>query len=193
MSSLLDLITSQVDDKAIGQLSNQLGADRGSLASAIGAALPILLGALERNSRSDAGEQALQNALQRDNHDGGLLENLQGFLGQRPTQSDARMVDHVLGQRRQSAERALQQTSGLSQQAAGGLLENLAPILMGALGKKSRPADVDGDSLHSMINREARDLGEQQPGAKRALDALLDADGDGDTDLSDLVQHVPRY
>ena len=189
MSSLLDLIASKVDDKAIGQLSNQLGTDRGSLAGAIGAALPMLLGALERNTRSASGAEALQNALNRDDHSGDLLNDLGGFLGQRPSDRDNRMVDHILGARRQAAERALQQTSGLNPQAAGGLLENLAPILMGALGQQSRSSGLDAGSLHSMLDREAQDLGRQQPGGMGLLDKLLDADGDGDADLSDLAQH----
>lgn len=188
MSSLLDLITSQLDDNSAGQLSNQLGASQGSLTSAIGAALPMLLGALERNTRTPSGAEALQNAIKRD-HSGDLLNDLSGFLGQQPTQSDARMVDHILGSRRQAAERALEQASGLSPQATGGLLENLAPILMGALGQKSRSGGLDAGGLHSMIDSEARDLGKQQPAGMGALDQLLDADGDGDTDLSDLAQH----
>ena len=189
MSGLLDLIAGKVDDNAIGQLSNQLGTDRGSLAGAIGAALPMLLGALERNPRSASGAEALQNALNRDDHSGDLLNDLGGFLGQRPSDSDNRMVDHILGTRRQAAERALQQTSGLSPQAAGGLLENLAPILMGALGQQSRSSGQDTGGLHSMLDREAQDLGKQQPGGMGLLDKLLDADGDGDADLSDLAQH----
>lgn len=188
MSSLLDLITSQLDDNSAGQLSNQLGASQGSLTSAIGAALPMLLGALERNTRTPSGAEALQNAIKRD-HSGDLLNDLSGFLGQQPTQSDARMVDHILGSRRQAAERALEQASGLSPQATGGLLENLAPILMGALGQKSRSGGLDAGGLHSMIDSEARDLGKRQPAGMGALDQLLDADGDGDTDLSDLAQH----
>ena len=48
MSSILDLIASQFDDKAVGQLGGQLGAQPDQLSGAINAALPMILGSLFR-------------------------------------------------------------------------------------------------------------------------------------------------
>ena len=188
MSGLLDLIASQLDDQSLGQLSNQLGTNQDSLASAIGAALPMLLGGLERNARTQAGAEALQSALNRD-HDGSLLNDLSGFFSHRPTETDARMVEHILGPRRQAAERSLGRASGLNQETIGGLLENLAPIVMGVLGQRSRSDRLDAGQLASRLGSEARDIGDREPAAMGMVNQLLDSDGDGDVDISDLTRH----
>ena len=188
MSSLLDLIASQLDDQSLGQLSNQLGTSRDSITSAIGAALPMLLGGLERNARTQAGAEALQSALNRD-HDGSLLNDLSGFFSQRPTESDARMVEHILGPRRQVAERSLGRASGLNQETIGGLLENLAPIVMGVLGQRSRSDGLDAGQLASSLGSEARDISDREPATMGMVNQLLDSDGDGDVDITDLTRH----
>jgi hypothetical protein len=187
MSGLLDMLAGQLDDQSMGQLSNQLGADQGSLASAIGAALPMLLGGLERNARTESGAQALQSALSRD-HDGSVLNDLSGFFNQRPTQNDARMVEHILGSKRQAAEQSLGRASGLNQEAIGGLLQNLAPMVMAALGQKSRSDGFDAGQLANMLGGEARDLDAREPASMGLLNQFFDSDGDGEIDMSDLAQ-----
>ena len=187
MAGILDIITSQLDDKALGQLGNQLGTSGGGLAGAIGAALPMLLSGLERNARTDAGAESLRSALNKD-HDGGVLNDLSSFFGQQPTGGDGRMVDRILGTKRPGAERSLSKATGLDQGAIGSLLQNLAPLVMGALGQKSRSLGLDAGTLASMLGGEARELGDREPSTMGALDRLFDADGDGDTDFSDLAQ-----
>jgi hypothetical protein len=79
--SILDDIRTQLDDRTIDGLARQLGAGRRETETAIGAALPTLLGALARNAnRSADGAGSLAAALDRD-HDPSLLEQLGGALG----------------------------------------------------------------------------------------------------------------
>lgn len=82
MSGIPDIIASKLDGQTTGQLDHQLGAE-----------LPILLGGLERNARSEAGANQPNDALGRD-HDGSVLNDLTGFFGQRPMDRDDRLVDH---------------------------------------------------------------------------------------------------
>lgn len=187
MSGILDMIASQMDDQSLRQLGGQLGANQDALSSAIAAALPMLLGGLERNARSASGAESLSNALERD-HDGNVLNDLSGFFNQRPTPSDTRAVDHILGPRRQAAEQALSRASGLDLGAVGTLLANLAPVVMGALGQQSRSGGFDAGKLAGMLGGETRELSQRQPSAMGSVDQLLDADGDGDVDISDLAQ-----
>lgn len=187
MSGILDMIAAQFDDQSLGQLGNQLGASQDSLTSAIGAALPMLLGGLERNVHKESGAEALRSALNRD-HDGSVLNDLSGFFSQRPNQGDSRMVDHILGPRRQAAERSVGRASGLNQETIGSLLENLAPLVMGALGQRSQSDGFDSDQLASVLGGEARNLGNREPAAMGMVNQLLDSDGDGDVDVTDLAQ-----
>jgi hypothetical protein len=80
MSGLLDLVTQQLGSGVLQQLSGALGGDQDKTQKAVGAALPVLLGALAKNASSPDGAASLANALERD-HDGSILDNLGGLLG----------------------------------------------------------------------------------------------------------------
>lgn len=188
MSGLLDMLTAQLDSRAVGQLSNQLGADSGSLATAIQAALPMMLGALERNTRSEGGAAALHNALSHD-HDDGILNDMTGFFGQAPTEREIHVVDDIFGGRRQATERAIGQASGLDAGTVGGLLSNLAPVLMSALGQHTRQSQLGTNDLSSFLGQETQQMASQQPGVMGIVNQFLDTDGDGDLDISDIVRH----
>ena len=78
---LFDLLAQQLQGSNLSQISRQLGTDEKTTSSAISAALPILVGALARNSSGTSGARSLAGALQRD-HDGSILDNLGSFLKQ---------------------------------------------------------------------------------------------------------------
>jgi hypothetical protein len=93
------LIASQLDDQAVGQLGGQLGAQPDQLSGAISSALPMILGALTRNANSGSGAEDLRGTLER-HHDGSVLNDVSSYFGQRPSQSDSRMVDNIFGPKR---------------------------------------------------------------------------------------------
>lgn len=80
MADLLDIVSGRLGSGTVEQLSKAVGADTSETRQAIGAALPVLLGALAKNTRSEEGAESLARALERD-HDGSVLENLSGLLG----------------------------------------------------------------------------------------------------------------
>ncbi len=80
MSSLLDGLMQQLGGDTMQQLSNQLGTDHSTTASAVSAALPALVAALARNAQTPEGAGALATALDKD-HDGSILSDLPGLLG----------------------------------------------------------------------------------------------------------------
>ena len=60
--SILNDLLSQLQGGASGQIAQQLGADTQTTQQAIGAALPMIVGALGRNAQSQGGADALFNA-----------------------------------------------------------------------------------------------------------------------------------
>ena len=80
MSSLFDQLPQHVNADTIGQIANQIGATPGQTQAAVSAAMPMLLGALARNSATPQGAAGILGALERD-HYGSLLDNLGGLLG----------------------------------------------------------------------------------------------------------------
>jgi hypothetical protein len=111
MPSVLETLQQQLGGGAADQIGRQIGADRSTIGTALSAALPLLLGALARNASNDTGAAELHGAISRD-HDGSILDQLGGVLGQAGTQSDgARILQHVLGGRQSTVERRLGQTT----------------------------------------------------------------------------------
>jgi len=61
----------------------------------------------------------------------------------------------------------------------GKLLTMLAPLVMGALGKKQRQGGLNPSDLGGLLRQEQRTAVKQAPDLGM-LGSLLDADGDGD-------------
>ena len=81
-ASLVDDLMRQLQGAPTGQIAQQLGTDPNTAASAIEAALPMLLGALGRNAQQPGGAADLFGALQRDHGGGGAgAVDLGGLLG----------------------------------------------------------------------------------------------------------------
>jgi hypothetical protein len=188
MSSLLETIARQLGGDTMSQISRKLGTDERTTSTAVGAALPTLLGALARNASRGEGGQALHNALAKD-HDGSLLDNLGAFIGKAEQGPGDGILRHVLGSRRSQVEAAVGKSSGLGSESAGGLMQMLAPIVMGALGKAQREKQMNAGALAGFLGDESREIERTQPQAAGLLGQLLDTDGDGDVDLGDLAKH----
>ena len=72
MSSLLELLAGQLGGENLSMISKEIGADENTTKSAMGTALPLLLGALSRNGENEQGAQGILNAIEKDNHDGSV-------------------------------------------------------------------------------------------------------------------------
>ncbi len=175
--SVFDTLASMMGGDTVSQISRQIGADQGATSTALAAALPMLVSALARNSATESGASALSSALARD-HDGSLLDNLGGFLGNASAGPGGGILKHVLGNRRGAVESALSQQSGLNSAGAGQLLEILAPIVMGALGKNARQQGLDSTGLAGLLGQESARFNQAAPGSVGLL-GLLDANSDG--------------
>ncbi len=179
MSSILETLTRQLDGNAVGEIGRQLGVNKGVAGTAVASALPLLLGALARNSAKDHGASALAAALDRD-HDGSILDNLGGFLGSGQAQSDVgpKILGHVLGGQRGAVESSLASTSGLDSQSTAKLLAMLAPLVLGAVGRAKREQKLDASGLAHSLQREREHVAKASPQLGGLL-GMLDQDGDG--------------
>jgi hypothetical protein len=186
MSSLIDMLTSSLDDNAVATIGRQLGKDPAAAKTAINSALPMLLGALQKSTQQDSGAGLAQALASK--HDGGVLDNVAGFLSQDDGKDGAGILRHILGAKQGVAESALGALAGVDKGQASGLLATLAPLVLGAVGKAKTAGNTSGSDLTQMLNRETQGIEERSPGVMKALGGMLDADGDGDTDLADLLK-----
>lgn len=181
---LLELLSRNLDGDALGKLGSNLGTSKESTQGAVMAALPLFIGALARNASSSDGASALTNAISRD-HDGGILNDLTGFLGRADTAKGEGILGHIFGNKRPLVEKAVANAGGMETGNASQLLVKLAPVVMGALGKITRSQGVGGGDLSSLLKQEAKTASSSGAGP---LLSLLDRDKDGSVvdDLADI-------
>ncbi len=182
MSTLMESLMQQVAGQHAGEIASALGGvDKTQVNTAIAGAVPLLMGALAKNSRTTEGAGALLAALDRD-HDGSVLDDLGSFLGGSGTGGGEAILGHVLGGRRSNAEAAISKMSGLDMRQATTLLSMLAPLVMGALAKQRRAAgsSFGVSDLAGMLDQERSRAESVDPGTMGIFSKLLDQDGDGD-------------
>lgn len=177
MNAISQIITQQLSGSASRQIAARLGISESTANTAVQLAVPLILTALARNASKPEGAEALHQAVATD-HDGSVLDNLMGYLGNPETANGSGILGHVLGGQRPSAENNLAQATGLDQSSAGSLMELVAPVVMGAVGRTQQQNGLDSSGL-------AQYLGEQQqqtaePGMMGTLSSMLDSNQDGD-------------
>ena len=197
MSTMTQDLLAQLQGAPLQQISQQLGIDQHQASSAVGAALPLLMGALGRNASQPQGAEALLGALQKDHAGGGGIGDLLGAVlgGAQSRQTDgAGVLGHIFGGQQARAEQSLGAATGLGGDRAGQLMKILAPIVMGYLAKRmfSGNAGSGGnptaDLLGAVLGQEQQQVRQQGGLGGGLLGAVLDKDGDGDVDLSDVLK-----
>lgn len=186
-TSLTNDLMSQLEGAPLAEISQQLGLSPAQAQTAVGAALPLLLGALGRNASQPQGAQDLLGALQRDHAGldlGGVLGSVLGGGGQ-----GGQILEHVFGNRQNNATQGLGAATGLGGSQAGSLLKLLAPIVLAYLARRmfAQGADATPQALGDVLGQEQQQIQQQGGLGGGLLGAVLDRDGDGDTDFSDLV------
>lgn len=188
MENLLNSILSRVDDQSLESISKQANTTPTQAKSALSSAIPVLMGALARNSKTPEGESSLQNAIQKD-HDGGLLDNLGGFFNNPSSGNGQGILKHVLGDKQQAVAHHIGQQSGVSDSSASKILEMAAPLVMSFLGKKSAGG---GGGIGNLLGSFMNDESQANPQSQSFINKLLDKDNDGSVmdDLGDMGKSI---
>ncbi|PJK09291.1 calcium-binding protein [Lysobacteraceae bacterium NML08-0793] len=190
MSTLSHELLSQLPAGAVQQIAGQLGVDPNQAQSAIGAALPLLLGALGKNASQPQGAEALLGALNRDHAASGGIGELLGSVlgGNSPQGNGAGILGHIFGGNTGKVAQGLGQTTGLGSDKADMLMKILAPIVMAWLAKRMLGGGqaTDANALGAALGADAKAA--QQSGLGGLLGSVLDQDGDGQLGLSDLMK-----
>ncbi len=181
----MDMLQGQLTDVMIDQLSQKLGgADRQATQTAASGILSTIVAGLAKNATKPGGAESLASALEKD-HDGSVLDNMMDMLGggnapsgMERAMNGAGILKHVLGGKQAGAADIISQMSGLQSGQAGSLMEMLAPMVMGTLGRQKKqnnmnPSDLT-DLLSGTLSSETNKR--QEMGL---IGKFLDQDGDG--------------
>lgn len=174
--SLIDDLMGQLQGGSMGQIAQQLGTDTATASQAVGA--------MGRNAQQPGGAEALFGALQRD-HSGQGAMDLGGRLG---ALAGGGILGHVFGDAQGRAQSGLGQATGLNGSQAGSLLAMLAPMVMAALSQRVSAGNLNAGGLGSMLGQEHAQVQQQGGLGGGLLGAVLDQNGDGKFDLSDVLK-----
>jgi hypothetical protein len=178
MIVITQMITQQLAGSASKQIAARLGVSESTANTAVQIAVPLILAALARNASQPEGAQALHQAVAED-HDGGILDNIGSYLGNPEQGNGAGILGHVLGSQRGAVENNLAQATGMDQSSAGSLMELVAPLVMGAVGKTQQQNSLDSTGLANYLEQQQQEGQAAAPGVMGMLGSMLDSNKDG--------------
>ena len=142
INSILGALTA---GSAVNDMSKQFNVNSNQVNSVINAALPALIGAMQKNTATESGAASLAGALA--SHIGDTRVNL----------SDASLLDggkilgHILGNNSNSTFSALAKQTGISSNQVSGILSAIAPALLGLLGKGQKSSNTGIGGLGGLL------------------------------------------
>lgn len=193
MAGILDMLGPALSGGTLQNLSRTVGTDDQTTQRAMMAALPLILGAMNRNTNDPSGAQSLANALEKD-HDGSLLDHLGGFIsnitgagsaaeaaGVSPRATDGTgILGHIFGKQLPQVQQGVGKATGLDSGQVTRMLVTLAPLVMAYLGRQKRQQNLDAGGLSDLLQREAVGAREAAPNdLLGSIGSFLDRDGDG--------------
>jgi hypothetical protein len=178
MNAMTQVITQQLAGGATSAIAQRLGVSETTANTAVQVAVPLILAALARNANQPQGAESLHQAINND-HDGGIFNNLMGYLSNPQSGNGAGILGHIFGGQQPTIQNNLAQATGLDQGAAGGLLETLAPLVMGAVGQTQQQQGLDASGLSNLLNSQQQEAQATAPGAMSMLNSMLDQNNDG--------------
>ena len=183
MSSILDLLNSDIGKTLIQGASQKTGQSSDKTANVLSQAMPLILGAMQRNASSPEGARSLNNALNDPRHSGGgVIDMLGGIFGdgagspEQLEQEGAGILGHVLGSKQPHVENALSKSSGMDMQSVSQIIKIAAPIVMGVLAKQKQAQPSEQNGIGDLLGAV---LGQSDTQDQSFISQLLDADGDG--------------
>lgn len=177
MNMITQMITQKVGGAAAGMLAQRLGISESTAQTAVQLAVPVIVAALARNASQPQGAQDLHQAVASD-HDGSILDQLTSYMGNPQAANGSGILSHVLGGDRPAVESNLAQATGMDQNSAGNLLEMVAPLVMGAVGREQQQNGLDPNGLSQFLAQQQQ-AQSADPGLMGSISSMLDSNRDG--------------
>lgn len=166
------------NQKIINQINESVGGETGQVEKVVQLGLPLLMEALNRNTKTTEGVQALTNALEEHQED--KVDNLSNFFNNVDKEDGAKILKHIFSNKNELVQNNLSKITGLNTEQIGSLLAQLAPFLLGVLGNQKKEQKLDANGISSLTSSLTQKL--QQTGKGNLLSnvtKLLDANNDG--------------
>lgn len=174
LTSILGMIA---DKNTVNQLGQQNGLDANKVSSVLAAAMPALLGAMQKNASTESGANSLSKA---------LGDHAASNLKLNDLTDGSKILGHIFGGNLSSVLGGISKSTGVASNQVNNILASIAPMLLSILGKNQKSSNTSAAGLAGMLgmilggsssNSNAGGLGSLL-GA-----AMQDKDGDGRPDI----------
>ncbi len=166
------LLTGGIGSTITSSIAKMLNIDESKAKWVVGAAVPLMIAALNYNAKNKGQAASIDNALNQ-HAGGGIFDNLAGLLSGGGSADGSKIVGHMFGNNTGFVTDNLSQKSGLSSNQVGTLLSVLAPVVMGVLGQQKQAQSGGGGGLGDLIGSVLGGGGKSSGGAGGLLGGLL--------------------
>ncbi len=173
---LMKILTEQLGNEDIlSKLGGKAGVDKEQVKQVAMMGLPSLVKAMDRNASTKEGTEALAKALEQHKDDD--VEDLNGYFDKVDTDDGAKILQHILSGKDTSFKNNLASKTGLQSDQVSGIMTQLAPMLLGMMGKEKAKRGAGPDDISGLLGDM---IGQGKGGGLMDIaEGLLDADKDG--------------
>ena len=138
---LTNILGALTGNDAVGAISQNLKIDQKQVSSVITAALPSLLGAMQKNASTEAGAASLAKALgDHAGHAGNIISNLKAT----DLTDGNKILGHIFGGNLTNILGGISKQTGVASNSVGSILASIAPSLLALLGKQNGNSGAAG-------------------------------------------------
>lgn len=155
MDIVADLMKQVATGDNLSQITKAVGGDEKGVSSALGMALPMILGSMSNTASKQGGADMITGML---GQMGGQnpMDNLGGFLGGSAVAGGSSMVSSLLGSQMGTIQNAIAKKTGLPTEIVGKVLAIAAPMVIGYIGKMFAGKKVEPQALTSMLGEQSK-------------------------------------
>ena len=167
--NLLKMLQDQMGDSVMDQASKFLGESSSVTKSGVGALLPTLLGGLINKGGTESGASGILDMVTKGNHDGGILDNLGGLFGGGSSTSNFMNAGSLItsalfgGSKLGGVLDVVTRLTGMRRSSSSSLMNLLAPMVMGMVGKYVKKNGLNAKGLMDMLSGQKEHVASAMP------------------------------
>lgn len=162
------------DPDIIGKLTGASNVNAKKVEKAAKLSIPAMVKGLALNTKSKEGMKSLDNVL--DNHKEDNIMDIKGFLQNVNKDEGEKILVHMFGNNKDKIQSNIAKESGLQENQIANIMKQLAPLLLGILGQKSKNESL-GSNITSVLLGNI--VSGNDSGIMGTVTSLLEKDGAG--------------
>lgn len=175
----MDIIGELMNQVGTGEnltaLSSVVGGDEKNVQSALGLALPVLMGSMAKTASAPGGADLVTSMIGQ--MGGGVsTDSMATYLATPASTGSNDIVGSLVGSQMGAIQNAIAQKTGLPPAVIGTLLAIVTPMILGAVKKSFTDKTMDQNSLNTLLGEQAKMAMKSSPDAAALADQFLGAE-----------------